>query len=277
MRLKKKRKNILPLDVTTLESTGSLFQGAGKAYKKLVKNAKKSNPSKFDRCVRDVKKKGGAASAYAVCTASGTRNKGTKSRKRNTTKLQRTLHRRAIDFRRNGRRNPEDAAAETYEFFHGRPPKEIIEVSIPIEEHTVLSGIGKLIALEIFAIDGRRIVKLEQFQGALLAQNEKRTQLYIEGGNQSVRPADFGISSPHEQEILGALLSVVYFTTKTHLRPEDGGMANYDHKFGNEGRDQKHVFGAKGSRIPLIGYDTRNKLLSILGGGYELPSEGIDG
>ena len=33
-----------------------------------------ANPAKFDRCVRDVKRKGGRVNAYAVCTAAGTRS-----------------------------------------------------------------------------------------------------------------------------------------------------------------------------------------------------------
>lgn len=298
----KRRKNILGL--TTVPATAQLLQSAAGGYKKyMAKNGRTSrhnqppdiietsylldaagaeykklgigrNPGKFDRCVKAVKKRGGAANAYAVCTAAGTRG----NKKANTAKLQRTLHKKVINFRKNkSRSNPIDSAADTYEYFHGRPPQEIVEITTEVYEHTVFSGIGKLVALEILAIDGSRIVRLEVFKGALLAQNEKRTQLYIQGGDQSVNLKDFGIADVHELEILGALTSVVYFTTKDHLRPEDGGTANYDHKFGGEGRKKKHAFGKHGSRLPLIGYDVRNKLLSIQGGGYELPAEGIDG
>lgn len=268
-------------DLGTFTPAGAVLSTAGKAFTKHTRkrNAKRKrasrNPSKFDRCVRYVKKKGGAANAYAVCTAAGTRNRG--SKKRNTAKLQRTLHRKVVSFRRNGKRNPEDTAAARYEYFHGRAPQEVIDIETEVHEHSVLSGIGKLVELEIFAIDGSRIVRLDQFKGALLAQDEKGKQLYIEGGDQAVNVSDFGIKHRHELEILGALLSVVYFTTKTHLRPEDGGTANYDHKFGGEGRQKKHAFGRNGSRLPLVGYDVRNRLLSIQGGGYELPAEGIDG
>ena len=208
-------------------------------------------------------------------------SKSNRGKRANTADLQKSLKRRVVNFRRarrNGtRRNPEDSAAATYEYFHGRPPETIVEIETQVHEHTVFSGIGKLLALEIFAIDGSRIVKVEQFKGALLAQNEKRTQLYIQGGDQSVNVKDFGIKQAHELEILGALTSVVYFTTKDHLDPRDGGTAAYDHKFGGEGRQKKHAFGRNGSRLPLVGYDVRNRLLSIQGGGYELPAEGIDG
>ena len=113
----------------------------------------------------------------------------------------------------------------------------------------------------------------------LLAETEKGTQLYIKGGDQSVNLKDFGITDPHESEILGALLNVVYFTTKDHLIPEDGGTANYKHKFVNEKlrAPRKYVFGQKGARLPMVGYDVRNKLLSIQGGTYKIVAEGIDG
>jgi hypothetical protein len=162
------------------------------------------------------------------------------------------------------RKNPEGTAAERYEYFHGRQAEIDTTVETKFKEHTVLSGIGKLLKLEIVPLDGRGIVKVEGFKGALLAQDEKGKQLYIVGGDQSVDISKFGIEQTHELEILGQLRAVLYFTTKDHLRPEDGGTAAYDHKF------------AKGS-MPFVGYDVRNKLLSIQGGGYELPAEGIDG
>ena len=176
------------------------------------------------------------------------------------------------------RKNPEDAAAARYEIFHGRQPEKEFTFKTNVHRHKVLSGIGKLKELEIFSITGDRTVKLEHFKGALLAQDEKGKQLYIVGGDQGVTLESFGIKNPHEHEILGSLVNVVYFTRKDHLMPEDGGTANYKHKFGGERQtvEMFYAFGKKGSRLPLVGYDVRNKLLSIQGGGYEIPAEGID-
>jgi hypothetical protein len=249
-----RKKNIAAF--STLPSVAYFLDSAKTQFKKLLK---KKNPAKFDRCVKAVKKRGGAVNAYAVCTAAGTRGN-------------RPVERFKLNL---GRTNSAEASAERYEYFHGRPPGEEFEFKTEIHRHSVLSGIGKLMELEINAIDGKRRVKLEGFKGALLAQDEKGKQLYIVGGDQSVNLADFGIKNPHEQEILGSLVNVVYFTTKDHLMPEDGGTANYKHKFGKAARF--YAFGQKGSRLPLVGYDVRNKLLSIQGGGYELPAEGIDG
>lgn len=168
-----------------------------------------------------------------------------------------------------GRRsNPIGAAAERYELFHGREPGEIIEVTTKIHEHGVLSGIGKLVSLKIAAIDGTGEVTLSKFCGALLAQNEAGTQLFIEGGDQSVKLADFigSRQAAHEMETLGPVLEVVYSTQKDHLRPEDGGKGEY-----------RHIFGKGGTRLPLMVYDVTNRLLKFSGGGYDLPEVGIRG
>jgi hypothetical protein len=242
--------------------------------------AGKKNPAKFDRCVNAVKKKGGAVNAFAVC-APTRKNAGPKSARKTKKFLKSKGHKitsgkspraKALSriYRANGgRRNPEGEAFERYEYFHGPGAKGadvVTDVTEKLHEHSVLSGIGKLANLRIRAIDGSGIVKLEKFGGALLAQDEKGKQLFIKGGNQSVNLKDFGIDEPHETEILGALLSVAYRTDKTHLRPEDGGQAEYN-----------HVFGKNGSRLPMMIYHVRNKLLEVGGGGYDLPEVGIRG
>jgi hypothetical protein len=237
--------------------------------------AGKKNPAKFDRCVNAVKKKGGAVNAFAVCARTRKRNAGRRktaaeiSAKAVADAMRRLRDRKSGKKKNAGRRNPEGEAFERYEYFHGPGAKGadvVTDVTEKLHEHSVLSGIGKLANLRIRAIDGSGIVKLEKFGGALLAQDEKGKQLFIKGGNQSVNLKDFGIDEPHETEILGALLSVAYRTDKTHLRPEDGGQAEYN-----------HVFGKNGSRLPMMIYHVRNKLLEVGGGGYDLPEVGIRG
>lgn len=189
---------------------------------------------------------------------------------------------RVIGFRRvkGNPRNPVDAAEARYESFHGRPSEELVEVTTPIHEHSVLSGIGELKKLVVVDSPAGGRVTISKFghnkhgQPALLSMNEEATQLFIEGGDQSVNLEDFGISEPyHEIETLGSVRDVYYFTTKDHLG-EDGGTATYHHRFGGlvniNGRRVR-------SRLPDLIYDTRNKLLMFSGGRYTLPDEGIDG
>ena len=201
---------------------------------------KKLNPAKFDRCVREVKAKGGAYDPYAVCTAAGARNKG----------------------RKKARRNPPAEAAEAYRDFHGRDSEETVRVEKEIHYHKHLASAGKLEKLDVIARDGAK-VSLSGFKGALLCFNEKRTQLYVEGGDQAVDLQEFGIDpgEAHEMEVLGEVRAVEYFTTKDHLGSE-GGTAIYRHKFEKP--------------YPELQYDVRNEQLIFSGGRYVILPEGID-
>lgn len=174
-------------------------------------------------------------------------------------------------------RNPIPAAKERYASFHGRPSGELIKVVTPLHEHSVLAGIGLLRKLVVIAPNGYRVTINNfgvnaQDAPAILAMNEEATQLYIDGGDQSVNLADFGIGEPfHEKETLGKVRDVYYFTRKDHLG-NDGGTATYHHKFGG----LREVGGKrKRSALPDLIYDTRNKLLEFSGGGYTIPDEGI--
>lgn len=191
--------------------------------------------------------------------------------------------RRANKGGRRNPRNPVDAARARYESFHGRPSEELLEIATPIHEHSVVSGLGELRKLVVIAPDGRKVT-IKNFgvnragQPAILSQNEAATQLFIDGGDQSVNLEDFGIFEPyHEWETLGEVQNVYYFTTKDHLRPEDGGTATYNHRFGGMGEFRTST-GRKvrrRSRRPTLIYDARNQLLYFAGGGYTLPDEGI--
>jgi hypothetical protein len=238
---------------------GKIPAAALKLIKKEYGKIKNPGAGAFERCVKEVAARGQAASPRGVCATAGRKKYGAKK----FAKMAAAGRRRAA----RKRSNPEEAAAERYEFFHGRAPGEVIDVTTKIHEHGVLSGIGKLQALVISAVDGSGEVTLSKFRGALLAQNEAGTQLFIEGGDQSVRISDFiGRRAAHETETLGPVLEVVYSTQKDHLRPEDGGKGNYHHKFGK-----------RGTLLPLMIYDVVNKLLRFSGGGYDLPEVGIRG
>ena len=160
------------------------------------------------------------------------------------------------------RRNPTDEAAEAYREFHGKDPETEIIVDTPVHFHSVLAGMGKLEFLDVKRDADGGVTTINFGKGVYLSENEKKTQLYIRGGDQSVNLRDFGISGPHEIEVLGEISKVGYFTEKKHLVAKDGGKAVYVHKFQ--------------SPRPMLIYDVRNRLLSVAGGGYSIPSEGID-
>jgi hypothetical protein len=204
----------------------------------------KKNPAKFERCVKAVKRKGGAANAYAVCTAAGARNSKRKW-------------------------NPSEAAAKAYEDFHGRPSKESIVLTEKVHYHHNLASLGDLRTLVIEKQSDRpgviyKVTLRFKPDTVFLCENEKRSQLFVEDGDQSVPLKQFGISpdDAHEMETLGDCRVVEYFTRKDHLGSE-GGIAIYRHRFLKP--------------YPQIIYDMRNKHIIFSGGGYDMPDEGIDG
>ena len=160
------------------------------------------------------------------------------------------------------RKNSFATAAAASEGFHGLPAHEVYDVETRVKVHTHLSDLGELVSFEVRPLTGG-LVRLENFDGARLAMNTARNQLFIEGGDQRVNVDDFCSDGGHESEILGHILAVTYYTVKAHLG-DDGGEANYRHKFGEEG-----------GVCPHLVYDSWNGLLSISGGSYTIPDEGI--
>jgi hypothetical protein len=263
-----------------------------------------SNPAAFDRCVEAVQAKGGAANAYAVCTAAGMRKanpsdweagnavagRGSAAQARalkehiewveRIERRGRKLSKQELQilkqrFRKAARekRNPALASAEAFQEFHGFEPSEVITVTKKVHYHKHLAAAGELVQLDVWGIDeqGHRI---KGFKGAFLAFNETKNQLFVEGGDQSVNLADFGIDFPHELETLGRLTDIGYHTKKTHLGDE-GGEAVYVHKFRSTNRNGKHVV-VKIARYPDLIYDVRNEQLLFSGGSYEIIAEGIN-
>jgi len=203
------------------------------------------------------------------------------------------------------RRNGIESAELAYQEFHGRPSERRLKIVTPIHSHTVLWGLGECEKLVIVSAKGNYRVTVKDFADdngpAVLSSNERRNQLFLEGGDQGVNLEDFGIDpeTAHESEVLGTLHRAYYYTIKDHLRPEDGGEAIYNHKFGgrrmvrNPGRrgKRKHLsFSGRRQAVrvngapkfvksspPTVIYDTVNRLISFAGGGYTIPDEGIDG
>jgi hypothetical protein len=163
---------------------------------------------------------------------------------------------------RKRKRNPPAEAAEAYKSFHGRDSMESVTVKKEVFYHKHLASAGKLEKLEVVSREGYKVT-LSGFKGALLCFNEKRTQLFVEGGDQSVKLGEFGISASqaHEMEVLGEVIAVEYHTTKDHLGSE-GGTATYRHKFSKP--------------FPELQYDVPNEQLIFSGGKYVILDEGID-
>lgn len=176
------------------------------------------------------------------------------------------------------RYNPADGAVAAYQDFHGRPSDETVTVSRKVHFHKHLAGAGQLRTLKVKTVDGDKIATL-QFSRAkkdetILAFNEKKNQLFVEGGDQSVDLKAFGITKPHELETLGKVTLIDYHTTKDHLGNE-GGTAVYRHKLRTTNQNGQHVT-VKVARYPDLIYRVRDEQLEFSGGSYEILAEGID-
>ena len=272
-----------------------------------------NNPAKWERCIEGVEKKGGA-NAYAVCSPlrKNSGRTPTKAEQKHIAQLghavslgeslnhievaqhtgahpvdaaqilRRYEQKYGADMvakyakRRNPRKrkNPAAEAIEGYEAFHGKAPDEFVTVSRKVHFHKHLSGAGKLKRLVVKPVAGRRNVILSGFGGALLAFNESRNQLFVEGGDQSIDLSVFGIDTEHELETLGQVVKIEYFTTKDHLGDE-GGTATYVHKFRTTNENGKHVT-IRIARYPDLIYRVLDKQLEFSGGSYKILPEGID-
>jgi hypothetical protein len=233
----------MPSEEAIMEAYANGAQSASEALQ--MAGARMLNPAKWERCVKEVQKRGGG-NAYAVCSP---------------------LRRK--------KKNPSLEAIEGYEAFHGREPDEFVTVSRQVHFHKHLSGAGKLKRLVVLPVSGRRKVVLSGFGGALLAFNESRSQLFIEGGDQAVDVTVFGIDeTPHELETLGQVQAIEYFTTKDHLGSE-GGTATYVHKFRTTNENGQHVT-IRIARYPDLIYRTLDQQLEFSGGSYTIMPEGID-
>ena len=197
------------------------------------------------------------------------KHRGAAKRRPSAAELRKAVSKSAKAKRNGGRKvrrnSAMEEAADRYEFFHGKGPETVTEVTAKVRERDVFSGIGKLKKLFIITDEDFEL-EYAGFGDALLAQDVGGGQLYIIGGNQRMNLADFDLDDDGRQYYaLGALHRVHYDTEKTHLPPESGGKAVYDHEFGENG-----------GRLPIVIYDALNEQLILAGGSYTLPSVGID-
>lgn len=213
------------------------------------------NPRKgsFARCVKEVSRRGDVDDPRAVCAAA-------------KMKAGEDLH-----------KNPADLAAIAFERFHGYKPTNFLVIETEEHQHEYLPDVGELIDLVIVPEGQRKGVLLHGFNGTRLAMNEKLAdpkgyfdQLFLVGGDQSVPLEEFGIGKPHEQELLGKVVGITYFTVKTHLG-RDGGEADYTHKFGEESAKRQMRIEVS----PTATYHTLNKVIELWGGKYTIEAEGI--
>mgnify|MGYP001145670713 CR=1 FL=1 len=156
--------------------------------------------------------------------------------------------------------NPDELkqAAQLSEAFHGRPARIVRELEDTLNVRDVYTDLGALIELDVELPDGERATI--SATGARLLASPDGTQLYIEGGDQSLDARALHLPEK-DLAVVGTLHSVTYRTRK-----------GFD---GFELVDYQHEFGEDGGERPLLLYDALNQRLLIAGGSYQIKPEGI--
>jgi len=97
------------------------------------------------------------------------------------------------------RRNPEEAAAELSEAWHGRPAKSATDILETVHYHGVLTELGQLQELKVM-VTSRKAQAIRFDEETMLCSSENGKQLYIVGGDQSLDLEALGISGEEAEK-----------------------------------------------------------------------------
>lgn len=171
-------------------------------------------------------------------------------------------------YRNPSKRNPELAAADLAEAWHGKPARNATEFIEQIHVHEFLTDLGRLMELEVSA-DGRYAKTVKFDKDTRLASSENGKQLYVVGGDQTLDLGAFGIKGDEAEKdlvVVGDVLAVTYVTAKHHLGKADKTPGPY-----------RHALGEDGGECPTLLYDTMNGTIGFAGGSYKIVPNDYDG
>jgi len=164
-------------------------------------------------------------------------------------------------------RNPDDgeleAAAELFEEFHGREPREILEMQESAEQRREYTALGELIELTIVAPNGEHVLVGFKNDGVRVASSPDGSQLYLLGGEQDISGSLelFGADESKDVIDLGEAKQIVYEAAKW--------QTNFDPQ------EWKHDFGEESGVRPRAFYDQLKKRIFFAGGTYQVQRPGI--
>lgn len=166
-----------------------------------------------------------------------------------------------------GGRNPDDELPEAerlYETFHGREPREILEITRSAIARGEYTAIGDLVEMTIHTPEGDDVKVGFQKDGVRLASTAEGTQLALLGGNQDVSGTlkMFGSADMSKDLLdLGEAKQIVYDAAKwqTDFTPQEW----------------KHDFGEESGIRPRVIFDQLNKEIFFAGGTYRVERPGI--
>lgn len=166
-----------------------------------------------------------------------------------------------------GGRNPDDELPEAerlYETFHGREPREILELTKSAISRGEYAALGDLVEITIVTPDDQHVKVGFKNDGVRLASTAEGTQLVLLGGNQDISGTlgMFGSADTSKDLLdLGEAKQIVYDAAKwqTDFTPQEW----------------KHDFGEESGIRPRVLFDQLNKELWFAGGTYRVERPGI--
>lgn len=166
-------------------------------------------------------------------------------------------------------KNPDEltAAEDLYEKFHGRKPREILELQEDAERRGDYAALGDLVELVMISPAGDEVmIKFKKHDDVKLASSSDGAQLMFLGGNQDLSDSlkMFGGDTSKDLIDLGDAKRIVYVASKwqTDFTPQEW----------------KHDFGEESGIMPRGFYDQVNPKkprIFFAGGNYKVERPGI--
>lgn len=174
-------------------------------------------------------------------------------------------------------------AEQLAEEFHGRPPRDVIDVEETETYDDNGAALGYLVELNILTEDGDSEIPIrfrysprrgdgpqDDNNNVLVVSNPSGTNIEFVGGDQKInwRSVDGAHIDDKNLVIVGPVHEIVYWADKHHLsgpQSQKNGMEYY------------HEFGEEDGELPVLVYDRRNAKLLLVGGNYTIEPEGITG
>lgn len=156
-----------------------------------------------------------------------------------------------------------ESAAALYETFHGKTPKEILEMQESDAARHTYTALGDLSELVLDAPAGKVKIGFDSTDAVKVASAPGGKQLYLLGGNQNLdsQLGRFGSDPGKDFVELGAATQITYQARKSI---DDFKLVDYFHNLGEETNEPPYAF-----------YDRLKRRIFLAGGRYRVEAPGI--
>jgi len=156
-----------------------------------------------------------------------------------------------------------ESAAALYESFHGKSPREILEMQESDAARHTYTALGDLRELVIDARTGTIKIGFDASDAVKVASAPGGKQIYLLGGNQNLdaQLARFGSDPGKDFVELGAVTQITYRARKS---VDNFSLVDYYHDLGEETNEPPFAF-----------YDRLKRRIFLAGGRYRVEAPGI--